>query len=38
MFEAIHPSSQDRLTSDTARQILTHNRRGAERCGWEPLR
>jgi hypothetical protein len=26
----------DKLTADTARQILTHDETGAKLCGWKP--
>lgn len=32
----IRPSASDSLTEGTARQILTHNRYGAEVCRWQP--
>jgi hypothetical protein len=32
----IRPSASDILTDGTARQVLTHNRYGAEVCGWRP--
>jgi len=34
--EPILPSPEDRLTDGTARQLLTHNERGALFCGWRP--
>jgi hypothetical protein len=32
----IRPSVQDVLTDGTVRQVLTHNRIGADQCGWQP--
>lgn len=32
----IRPSAADVLTDGTARQILTHNKKGAQFCGWTP--
>lgn len=31
----IFPSRQDRLTDDTASQILVHNETGKRICGWK---
>jgi hypothetical protein len=33
-WEPIYPSRDDRLTAETARAILEHDRHGEERCGW----
>lgn len=34
--DPIRPSAEDRLTEDLSRQILKHDRYGAEACGWKP--
>lgn len=36
--DPIYPSVDDALTDGTARDILTHNERGARFCGWQPIR
>lgn len=36
LAEPIRPSLQDVLTPGTARQILSHNEKGAALCGWTP--
>lgn len=32
----IRPGASDVLSTDTARQILAHNTKGARFCGWVP--
>lgn len=33
----IYLNKADILVQDTAEEILSHNRAGAERCGWKPI-
>lgn len=36
LFKPIYLSKDDILTDDSAKQILAHNKAGADACGWKP--
>lgn len=38
VFQPIYVSKNDRLTDDSAKEILRHNLLGAKLCGWKPAK